>query len=88
MTGREYDDWFTAGDEQLIAGQLEMDRRHQAAQSRIRHTYARKQIRRMFVIGVAVLCGVVIGPHAWHYVQFQAHSFSNWMAQHGREMMR
>ena len=35
MTGREYDDWFTAGDEQLIAGQLEMDRRHQAAQSRI-----------------------------------------------------
>ena len=83
MSGREYDDWFTAGDEQLIAGLLAIEQNRRLAEQQMRHTYARKRIKWLFITGIAVLCGVVIGPHAWHYIQFQAHSFTHWMSVNG-----
>jgi len=80
MTGKEYDHILR---EHVSKARIDIN---QKIREEIRHRYARKQIKRMFVWGMIVLCGVVIGPHAWSYIEFQAHSFSNWMALHGKEI--
>ena len=86
MTGREYDDWSLAGDEQVIAAMKEMDRRKQVATSRIRHRYARHKIKWLLITGVIIFGAYVIGPHAWSYIEFQAHSFSNYMQRNGKDL--